>query len=128
MILFLTDVNNHSDRAQSVETLLSPTPHPPLSAKSSNNAAGSLSATVSSINPSLDHSTMSQKTSQDPASKIASVLSGLSGTSGSNSASTDSERTYRVDSQDSQVSDTETSGDRHWPRQNSVNYSIKIKK
>lgn len=52
-------------------------------------------------------------------SKVASAA-GLTGTSGSNSTSTDSERTYRVDSQDSQVSDTETSGDRNWPRQNSV--------
>ena len=57
-----------------------------------------------------------------PDHKAASVSAALSGTTGSNSTSTDSERTYRVDSQDSQVSDTETngSGDRHWPRQNSV--------
>lgn len=50
----------------------------------------------------------------------------LSGTSGSNSTSTDSERTYRVDSQDSQISDTETTGDRHWPRQNSVTCPIQF--
>jgi len=78
---------------------------------------------VSSINPSLENSTLSAKSSQEPSNKMASVLSG---TSGSNSASTDSERTYRVDSQDSQVSDTETSGDRHWPRQNSVNELLNL--
>ncbi len=72
---------------------------------------------IVSGNPSVENSTITQ-TSQDP-NKTVSV-SGLSGTSGSNSTSTDSERTYRVDSQDSQISDTETSGDRHWPRQNSV--------
>lgn len=75
---------------------------------------------VVSGNPSVDNSTIGHA-SQDP-NKIVSV-SGLSGTSGSNSTSTDSERTYRVDSQDSQISDTETSGDRHWPRQNSVSQS-----
>ena len=74
---------------------------------------------TASGNPSVENST--GHTSQDQ-NKIVSV-SGLSGTSGSNSTSTDSERTYRVDSQDSQISDTETSGDRHWPRQNSVSES-----
>lgn len=73
---------------------------------------------------SVDGSATLQKSQET--SKVASVsaLSGLSGTTGSNSTSTDSERTYRVDSQDSQVSDTETSGDRHWPRQNSVLYYL----
>lgn len=73
------------------------------------------------VNPSANNSTAPHN-SQDQ-NKIVSV-SGLSGTSGSNSTSTDSERTYRVDSQDSQISDTETSGDRHWPRQNSVRAEI----
>lgn len=79
---------------------------------------------VFQVTSSVDGSAALQKSQET--SKVASVsaLSGLSGTTGSNSTSTDSERTYRVDSQDSQVSDTETSGDRHWPRQNSVLYSF----
>lgn len=75
------------------------------------------------VNPSANNSTTAH-TFQDQ-SKIVSV-SGLSGTSGSNSTSTDSERTYRVDSQDSQISDTETSSDRHWPRQNSVRFEMQM--
>lgn len=63
--------------------------------------------------------TLASNQKSQGSSKIVSA-GGLSGTSGSNSTSTDSERTYRVDSQDSQISDTETGGDRHWPRQNSV--------
>ena len=130
-----------TDRAQSVETLLSPLSHVPLSAKNSASVVNSI-ATISSGNfrhyfsyctlllieleekcylvsgkTSVENSTTTQ-TSQDPNKTIS--VSGLSGTSGSNSTSTDSERTYRVDSQDSQISDTETSSDRHWPRQNSV--------
>ncbi|EFX69435.1 hypothetical protein DAPPUDRAFT_329047 [Daphnia pulex] len=107
-----------ADRAQSAETLLSPLSHVSLSAKNSTSVINSVTTlSPASGNPSVENST-SGHASQD-SNKIISV-SGLSGTSGSNSTSTDSERTYRVDSQDSQISDTETSGDRHWPRQNSL--------
>ncbi|KZS20755.1 Kinase suppressor of Ras 1 [Daphnia magna] len=107
-----------ADRAQSVETLLSPLSHMPHSAKNNSSIVNSLVNTSPvPVNPSANNSTTAH-TFQDQ-SKIVSV-SGLSGTSGSNSTSTDSERTYRVDSQDSQISDTETSSDRHWPRQNSL--------
>ncbi|XP_059350821.1 kinase suppressor of Ras 1-like [Daphnia carinata] len=109
-----------ADRAQSVETLLSPLFHMPQTSKPIQRIS-IISAVISRspvpVNLPANNSTTAQ-TSQDP-NKTVSV-SGLSGTSGSNSTSTDSERTYRVDSQDSQISDTETSGDRHWPRQNSL--------
>jgi len=105
---------HQNDRVHSVETLLSPLSHPPLSAKSS--TVNLVTSTVSGV-VATENSVVSTKTQE-----TGKLLSGggLSGTSGSNSTSTDSERTYRVDSQDSQISDTETTGDRHWPRQNSL--------
>ena len=119
IIIGIVDVAR-SDRAQSVE-VLSPMSHAPSlpvmqSAKSSVlNLTASMGSTLN--NQIVEETTTSQNSHDSD--KTVSV-SAMSATSCSNSASTDSERTYRVDSQDSQVSDTETTGDRQWPRQNSV--------
>jgi len=107
---------HQNDRVHSVETLLSPLSHPPLSAKSSTANLVATPTVTGSV--ASETSTASQKSQETV--KILSGGGTLSGTSGSNSTSTDSERTYRVDSQDSQISDTEAAGDRHWPRQNSL--------